>query len=451
MSVSFLSSLFKIAVPIILQNFLSSFVNMLDTIMVGQLGSVDIAAVGLANQIFFVMTIVLFGISSGGSIFIAQFWGKKDMDGVHRTIGITVSASFIISLVFFCAGTFIPEICLKIYTKDAEVLSRGAFYLRTVAPSFLFTGTGVAIAHAARSTERVKLAMYATGISVVVNGVLNYLLIFGVKTGGGVLIPAMGIKGAAIATVIARVIEFSILITVPYAKKYEIAVSPSKYFKKQSGFIARYIRICVPVLLNESLWGIGCSMQSAIYGHAGTSVIAASNITTTISNLIWTFIIGCGNAAAILIGKKIGEHKHTEARTLENRLTFFMIASAACIALLLIPLGFALKFFFNVEPEVIHMAKVMLFMTAAFYPLWAINMIVVVGVCRSGGDTIFALVLDIGFMWVISLPLGFCAVTFWHLPYWVVFLCIQSEHFFKSTFGLLRLKNGKWLHDVTVN
>jgi len=447
---SFLSSLFKIAIPIILQNFLSSFVNMLDTIMVGQLGSVDIAAVGLANQIFFVMTIMLFGIVSGGSIFIAQFWGKKDMNGVYRTVGITLCASFIVSLLFFCAGTFIPEVCLKIYSKDPVVIERGAFYLRTVAPSFLFTGIGVAIGHAARSTERVKLAMYATGISVVINGVLNYLLIFGVKTGEMVLIPAMGIQGAAIATIIARIIEFLILISVPYLKKYEIAVTPSKYFQSQPGFIARYIKICVPVLLNESLWGIGCSLQSSIYGHAGTTVIAASNITGTISNLIWVFVIGCGNAAAILIGKKIGEHKHDEARALANKLTVFMIVSAACIATLLVPLAFTLKYFFKVEPEVIHMAKVFLFMTAACYPLWAINMIVVVGVCRSGGDTIYALILDIGFMWTVSLPLGFCAVTFWHSPFWVVFLCIQSEHLFKTVMALARLKSGKWLHDVTV-
>lgn len=448
---TFLSSLFKIAVPIILQNFLSSFVNMLDTIMVGQLGSVDIAAVGLANQIFFVMTIVLFGIASGGSIFIAQFWGKKDMDGVYRTVGIILSASFIVSLLFFTAGTFLPEACLKIYTKDAVVIERGAFYLRTVAPSFLFTGIGVAIGNSARSTERVKLAMYATGISVVINGLLNYILIFGIRTGTGVFIPAMGIKGAAIATIIARVIEFIILITVPYVKKYEIAVSPVRYFQSQPGFLARYIRICVPVLINESLWGIGCSLQNAIYGHAGTTVVAASNITGTISNLIWTFIIGCGNAAAILIGKKIGEHKHEEARSLANRLTVFMVGSAACIALLLIPLGLMLKYFFNVEPEVIHMAKILLFMTAVCYPLWAINMIVVVGVCRSGGDTIFALILDIGFMWTISLPLGFCAVTLWHFPFWAIFLCIQSEHLFKSVMGLARLKSGKWLHDVTVD
>lgn len=446
---SYLSSLFTIAVPIILQNFLSSFVNMLDTIMVGQLGSVDIAAVGLANQIFFVMNIMMFGIVSGGSIFISQYWGKKDLEGVHRTMGITLIASIVISLFFFLAATFCPEICLRIYSGDEEVIKRGAGYLRTVAPSYLFTGLGFAFAHAARSTERVKLPMVATGISVIVNAVLNFFLIFGLKYKSTILLPSLGITGAAIATDIARVIEFFILIIVPYIRKYEIAVPLSQYFKNQPGFIKKYMAIAIPVLINESLWGFGASMQTAIFGHAGTSVVAASNIQGTISNLIWTFFIGCGNAAAIIIGKKIGEGFHDEAKHLAKKLTFFMMGSGLAMGMLLIPLAFTIKFFFKVEPEVIHMAMVFLFMSVLLYPLWATNMIIVVGVCRSGGDTIYSLFLDVGFMWIVSLPLGFLSVTFWHLPYWAVFLCIHSEDIFKYVVGLLRLESGKWLHDVT--
>jgi len=417
--------------------------------MVGQLGSIDIAAVGLGNQIFFVMNIMMFGIVSGGSIFIAQYWGKKDLSGVHGTIGITLAASFIISLIFFFAATFAPAFCIRIYSKDQEVIARGASYLKAVAPSYLFTGIGFAIGHAARSTERVKLPMFATGISVIANGILNYLLIFGLHFRNLQILPSLGIIGAAIATNIARIIELLILLIVPYAKHYEIAVAPAKYFHHQAGFLPRYIKIAIPVLINESLWGFGTSMQSAIFGHSGTDVIAAANITSTISNLIWTFFIGCGNAAAIMIGKKIGEQKHEEAQTLAEKLTAFMVSSAACLSLLLIPLAFTLKYFFKVEPEVLHMAQVFLFITVILFPLWSINMITVVGICRSGGDTIYALIMDVGFMWLISLPLGFCAVQFWHLPFWAVFLCVHSEDIFKSTMGILRLKSGKWLHDVT--
>ncbi len=448
---TFLASLFKIALPIIVQNFLSSFVNMIDNVMVGQLGSTDIAAVGLGNQIFFVMNIVMFGIVSGGSVFISQYWGKRDLEGIHRTMGITITGSLVVSILFFCAAFFAPEFCMKIYSKDALVISKGAEYLRYVAPGYIFFGAGFAFSMAARSTEHVFLPMIATGISVLLNAILNYFFIFGLNFQGKVIFEPMGIVGAAIATDIARAVEFLIIIIVVYGKKFEIASTPSRYFKPQKGFLWHYIVIALPVLVNESLWGTGASLQQAIYGHAGTSMVAASNITSTISNLVWTFFIGCGNAAAILIGKKIGEGEETEARKLANQLTKFMILAGAVLGLLLIPLSFLLKYLFKVEPEVLHMAKVMLYMAALLYPLWSINMIIVVGVCRSGGDTIVGMIIDIGFMWLISLPLGFIAVTVWKLPYWAVYLCVQSEHIFKSTMGLIRLKSGKWLHNVTIS
>lgn len=445
----FLTTLFSIALPIILQNFLNSFVNMLDTIMVGQLGSIDIAAVGLGNQIFFVMNIVMFGVISGGSIFISQYWGKKDLDGIHRTMGIILSASFLVAVLFFCAATFIPQICLSIYTNDKEVIRRGCTYLRAVAPSYLLIGIGFPFSQALRSTEKVKVPMYATSISVIVNGILNYLFIFGININGVQLLAPYGIIGAAIATDIARVIELAILIIIPYARKYEIAVLPRKYFKYQAGFLPRYIKVCIPVLLNESLWGFGTSLQSSIYAHAGTDVIAAFNITSTFSNLVWTFFIGSGNAVAIILGKKIGEGKRTEVLKLAKQSTGFMAFSGFCLGLLLIPLSFLIKYFFKVEPEVLKMAQTFLCIMAFLYPLFATNMCTVVGVCRSGGDTVYALIMDVGFLWLLALPLGFAAITFWAVPFWGIYLILNIENVCKTIMGVSRLISGKWLHDVT--
>lgn len=373
------------------------------------------------------------------------------MDGIHRTMGIMLILATVISILFFLAGFFLPEYCLRIYSEDLEVIKRGAEYLKIVSPSYLFIGISVAIGQASRSVEKVQLPMIATGVSVIINGLLNYVLIFGISICNVQLIPSMGIIGAAIATVIARIIEFAILIVVPYLKKYEIAVAPKRYFTHQKGFIGRYIKIALPVLINESLWGIGTSLQSSIFGHAGTDVVAASNITGTISNLIWTFFIGCGNATAIMIGKKIGQELYDDAKKLASRLTVFMISSAGVLSLLLIPLAFCLKYFFKVEPQIIHMAMVFLFITVLLYPLWSANMVTVVGVFRSGGDTTFALFIDIGFMWLISLPLGFLAVTYWHLPFWAIFLCVHTEDILKTIAGIIRLKSGKWLHNVTVD
>lgn len=445
----FLRTLFTLAVPIIAQNFLSSFVNMLDTVMVGQLGSVDIAAVSLSNQVFFVMNIMMFGVVSGGSIFISQYWGKKDMEGIHRTVGITIGASAVISVLFFLAATFAPEVCLRIYSSDEMVIQRGAEYLRTVAPCYILFGLSFPFSNAERSTERVKLPMVATIVSVIINGVLNFVLIFGVRINGVQLIPSLGIIGAAIATVCARFVELIIVIIFPYVRHYEIAAGFKQFFSYQSGFISKYIRIAIPVLINETLWGFGASLQNSVFAHAGTLIVAAFNITGTLSNLIWTFFMSCGNAVAIIIGKTIGEGSYDEARSLAKKYVGFLAACAVVMGMLLIPLSKTLPFFFKVEPEVIHMASVFLYITAALYPLYAINMCMIVGVCRSGGDTVFSLIADTGFMWLVALPLGFAAVGLWHLPFWAIFLCIHTEDVCKAAACLVRLFSGKWVRDVT--
>lgn len=425
--------------------------------MVGQLGYLEIASVGLANQIFFILVIVLFGTVSGGSIFISQFWGKKNLAGIHMTMGIIFILASFVSVLFFCAALFFPEFCLSIYSNDKDVIRQGSEYLKAIAPSYIFTGIGLAFSQAERSTERVKLPLIATGSSVIINAVLNYLLIFGVKfdgitdVQGVVLIPPMGIVGAAIATDIARVVEFIILVAVPFIRKYEIAAGLKKYFSIQTDFLPRYIKVCLPVLVNEILWGFGTSMQSSVYAHSGTSVIAAFNITSTIANLVWTFFIGCGCAAAIIIGKKIGESNHDEARYLAKKISAFMAVMGFCLGLLLIPLSFCLSFMFKVEMQVLKMAQIFLFMTAILYPFCAFNMCMIVGICRSGADTLFGMFIDVGFLWLFCLPMGFCAVNFWNAPFWLIFIFLRFDDILKTGFGLFRLFSGKWLKDVTVN
>lgn len=445
---SFIKPLFVIALPIILQDFLSSFVNMLDTIMVGQLGAVDIAAVGLGNQIFFIMSLVIFGIASGGQIFIAQYWGKKDIEGINRTTGMMLQLSLFFSTVFVLLSIFAPEFCLSIYSKDREVIKRGAEYLRVVAPSYLFFGVNVSFAASERSTEHLKLPAVATITSVIMNAILNYLFIFGVNIGGVQLIPAYGIIGAAVATVISRIIEAVIVVSGAYIRKYVVAVSLKKYIVKDKVFILHYAKICVPVLVNQVLWGSGISMQTSIFAHSGTLVIASYNIMNTISNLLYPICIGCGNATAIIIGKTIGEGKKEEAKSLAVKQCSFIAAMAFVLGLLIMPMSKALPFVFKVEAEVISMATIFIIIRGFIFSFDAFNMSSIVGVFRSGGDTLFALLMDAGFLWLIALPLGWLGVLVWHLPYWAVYLCIVSEPVCKSFVGLARLLSGKWLKEL---
>ena len=436
-------SLFVIALPIILQNLMQSTVNMLDTLMVGQLGSVEIAAVGLGNQIYMLLNMVLFGISSGGAIFIAQFWGKKENSGIWKMEGVMFSFSMVIALIFTFASVFFPKFLIGLYSKDFHVIEIGARYLRIVAFSFPFFAMSFAFSMALRSTEHVKLPMVTTMISLVLNAILNYLLIFGIG-----FFPSLGIVGAAIATCISRIVECFILFIVAYSKKYEVASSVKNLFSFTFFEVRKFIKIAFPVIINEAIWGLGTSMHSLIMGRTSTEAISAFNITGTISQITWVFFIGVGNAAGIIIGKKIGEGNETEARKYANTLSWFMPVMAIFIGLLLIPISKFLPFMFNVEANILVQAKMMLMILMCCYPLNAFNMCWVVGICRAGGDTVFAAIIDVCFMWIIAIPLAACVAYFTNVQPYIIYICLLSEQIFKAIVGFYRIKSGKWLHNV---
>ncbi len=441
---SLFKSLLFTAAPIIFQNLTQSFINMLDTIMVGRLGEVEIAAVGLGNQIYFMMTMILFGIASGASIFIAQFWGQKDVAGIRKTLGLSLSAAGIVSVLFMAAALAVPKTLISLYSADTAVIKEGGAYLRAVAVSYPITAVSFVYAQALRSTEKLQLPLAAAVASLAVNGLLNYLFIFGVGP-----FPELGVVGAAIGTVAARVIELALLLFVSYRRRYPAAGTCRELFSFNGYLIRRYIIIAVPVIINETLWGGGITMQNSIFAHAGTDAIAAFNITGTISQLTWVFFIGCGNAAAIVIGKRIGEHNDVLARKSANTFALYMPLFACAFALLLLPLSRLLPLLFKVSPHIIEQAAAMLYVLMVSYPFKAFNMCMVVGVCRSGGDTVFAAVCDVAFMWLIALPLGALAALYLHAPAWIVYCCVICDDWIKAALGLWRLRSGKWLHHVT--
>ena len=264
----FYSTLFTIALPIVLQNFLQTFVNMLDTVMVGRLGAAEIVAVGLGNQIFFILNMMLFDISSGGAIFVAQYWGKKDIAGIRRTLGITLALSFVLSLVFTAAALFFPRELIALYSSDERVIALGGAYLRRIALSYPMLSLSFAFQLAFRATEHVILPTVSTAVSFFINAVFNYLLIFGasVSVFGSVLtVPAMGVKGAAIATLVSRFVELAITVGWAYRKKYEACGGFSELFSFNGDFLARFIKIALPVIINETLWSHGNQFSSPLF------------------------------------------------------------------------------------------------------------------------------------------------------------------------------------------
>ncbi|AEF85906.1 MATE efflux family protein [Treponema primitia ZAS-2] len=440
----FYKSLFVISAPIMLQNLVNAFVNMVDTVMIGRLGATEIAAVGLGNQVFFVFSLMLFGICSGGAIFIAQFWGKQDISGIRKNTGLCLILNSAVAIIFTVAVLVDPHRIVGIYSRDPAVVEAGAKYLRTLAPSFIPFGVSFVFIITLRSVEKVRLAMVTTVIALLINVVLNYFFIFGVGP-----IPAMGVTGAAIATVIARIAEMIILVSVSYAKRYAPAGTLRELTSFSAGFIARFFRITAPVIINETLWSLGITVQNIILGRTHTDAIAAFNITNTFSQLTWVIFMGLGNGVAVLIGKKIGEGKDTAARDYADRITIFAPLTAIAAVFILLPLSRLLPLIFNVNPQVLAHTRAMFVILCCAYPFRAFNMSMVVGICRAGGDTVFCAIYDLIFMWLITLPLAAAASFLFHAPVWLIYLCLCSEEVFKMLLGFWRLKSGRWLHNVT--
>jgi putative MATE family efflux protein len=439
----FYRNLFTIAVPIMLQNLVNAFVNMVDTVMIGRLGTVEIAAVGLGNQVFFLYTLILFGIVSGGSIFTAQFWGKRDLGGIRKNTGFCLLLNLLTALIFSAGAVFFPRSIIGIYSRDPLVIASGALYLKTLAPAFIPFAVSQVFVLTLRSTGEVRIPMVTTVIALFVNVILNYLLIFGAGA-----IPPMGVAGAAAATVVARMVELLILLFLSYRGRYAPAGSPRELLAFKGPFVRRFFRICIPVILNEFIWSLGITVQNIIFARTHTGAIAAFNITNTVSQLTWVLFIGLGNGVAVLIGNRIGEGKDAAARDCAARIILFAPLLSVGTALILIPLSLLLPLIFNVDGEVLRSTGQMFIILALSYPFRAFNMAMVVGVCRAGGDTVFCAVYDVIFMWTAALPLAAAASFLFHAPVWIIYLCVVLEEPFKVILGLWRYRSGKWLHNV---
>ena len=436
----FYSSLVAIAIPVSLQNLLANFVNMLDTVMIGRLGGTEIAAVGLGNQIFFILNMVLFGIASGGGVFISQFWGKNDLKGIRRSRGIILCLSVVVSFIFPLLSLLIPHQLISLFSPDPAVIQVGGDYLRIVCLSYVITAVNFSFTLAFRCTERVKLPLVCTSVSLFTNAGSNYLLIF---------VAGWGVKGAALATVFSRIVEFLILIIWSYSHNYETCGKLREMLSLKLESFARYFKIALPVIINETFWGLGISVQSSIFAHAGTNAITAFQITNTISQLTWVFCMGFGNGIGVLIGKRIGERKMEEAHGYAMRSMWFMPLVGAIVGVLLLPLSQLLPFFFKVEPDVLRTATYMLLILIAFYPFNSFCMNWVVGVCRAGGDTVFTAVVELCTLWLVAIPLGFLASSVLHLSAVWIYVFVMSEGIVKAVIGFIRVASGKWLHEVT--
>lgn len=439
----FLMTVLTLALPITLQSFITSSLNMVDNVMIGRLGEEAIAAVGLANQYFFIFTLCLSGINAGASVFMSQYWGKKDEKSIHKVLGLDITVGFIASVGFAIGALIFSNGIMNILSNDSAVIELGSSYLKVVAISCLFANITQAYSSALRSTEQPKLPMYASLIGVLTNAFLNWVFIF-----GNLGAKPMGVVGAAVATTIARAVEMIYIVTVVYVKKNRVAASLKKLFSFDLKFVQVYFKTSASVIINELVWAFGMTAFSVAYAQIGTNAVATMQIATTLSNMFMIFCIGIANSAAIMVGNKIGAGEEEEAVDYSKRLGLLAVIIGIILGVIIWIFAPIILKIFNITPETYLDAIKVLRVMAVFCAIRSYNVVMIVGVFRGGGDTTYSMLVQAGTVWLYAVPLAFISAMFFSVPVYVVYFLICTEDVIKIFFEFSRLKSGKWVNNI---
>lgn len=440
---AFLRSLLILALPITLQSFITSSLNLVDNVMVGRLGEEAIAAVGLANQYIFIFTLCIMGINAGASVFMSQYWGKRDLKSIKKVLGLDMSVGLVASLIFGLAAFFLATPIMRILSQDAGVIKLGAGYLQIVAISCLFTNFTQAYSSALRSTEQVKVPMYASLTGVLANAILNWIFIFGAFG-----IPAMGVYGAALATAMARLIEMIYIVGYTYFSKNKVWSHLKELFSFDTQFVKTYFKTSWSVIINELIWSLGMAAYSIAYARIGTNAVATMQIATTLNNIFTVLLMGMATATAIMIGTRIGAGKQEDAKECASNVGMLTPIIATVIGVIIWFSAPVVLKPFNVTPETFADTLIVLRIMAVFLPIRAFNMVMIVGVFRGGGDTTYSMLVQAGTVWFYSVPLAFIGANFLNIPIYGVYLLICTEECIKIIFEISRLKSGKWIKNL---
>jgi putative MATE family efflux protein len=435
--------LFRLTLPIALQNLVTSSLNMVGVVLIGQLGETPVAAVGLANQIFFLLQLVIFGITSGAAIFIAQLWGKQDLPNIRKVLGLALMLAGAASLLFLLLALFKPELVLGIYSKDPEVVRLGSQYLHIFGAAYIFFAVTMSFAVALRSTGDVKTPMAISILALAFNTLISYVLIFG-KLG----FPALGVQGAAYAALTSRLLECSLMVLVVYRYHPALAVRLRDLLQLDFSFVKRVFKPILPVILNETFWSFGITAYYVVYARMGTESLAAMNIVSTIENMALVFNFGIAHATAIMVGNRIGAEKKGQAYQYAGRSLGITILIGLFIGTQILLWSPYILDLYKVSPEVIYYAEQALKVLALFTFVRATNAVIVVGVLRSGGDTLFSFFLDGVIIWVVGVPMAFLGAFVLDLPVYGVYFMIMSEEILKFIIGLWRYFSRRWIHDL---
>lgn len=446
---SFYKSVLAITIPIALQNLISVALSLMDTVMLGRADSEGIllSASSLANQPFFLLNVITFGISGAATVLLSQYWGKRDMSSIKTILSMVMKIAFGFSILAGLIVLLFPKGVLSLYSNNELIIESGAKYLKIIGYAYFVYGVTNTTICAIRSVEIVKISVVVNITSFLINVVLNWILIFG-KLGA----PAMGIEGAALATLIARIMEFVIISVYILVIDKRICFKFRDLIRFNKVLFIDLIRYGAPVAIVEILWSLGITVQAAVLGHinyAKGDPVAANAIMSVVQQLSTIVIFGVSNAAAVLVGKSIGENdiEGTVLRANTFKYIFLLVGVLAGVVILLarnVAVGF-----YTVPPETKHLAKQMMNVMAFQSVFIAISNGALVGTLRGAGDTKFCLFADMLTIWGVSIPLAFISAFVLKLSVPMVLICMKADEFIKFFVCMHRMNGTKWLNSVT--
>ena len=437
----------KVAVlvfPMALQNLINTGIASIDVIMLGRVGEKVLSGASLGAQVAFVMNLIVFGFCSGASVLIAQYWGKRDMRAIETVFGMSAKLTVLLALAFMLAALFIPNLLMRLFTNDPEVIRQGIAYLRVVGLSYPLNALAMIYLNSMRNLGQVRVATVAYFCSLVTNVVVNSLFIFGLAG-----FPALGITGAAIGTVCARAME--VLIVLLYDRKVNphFRMKLEFFFRRDPLLSKDFWTFTAPVVANELMWGLGMSTMAAIMGHLGSEVIAANSVAQVSRNLATVLGFGVASAAAIMTGNVIGQGDRDLARRNGRRFMILSVLTGLLGAGIILAVRPILLATMVLTEGAARNLSFMLLVMAVYVIFQSVNTTAVVGIFRGGGDTRFGFFLDVGFMWGVGILGGFLSAFVFHAPTFIVILFLLCDEELKVPVTLIRYRTYKWLQDVT--
>lgn len=432
-----------IALPIIAQNMITVGVNVMDNVMVGQLGEVSISAVSLANQFLHLYHVCTMGLSMGAAVLTARYFGAKDRLSLMKTVALMMRLSFLLATVFGLGTWLFPGAIMRMYTPDADIIREGSRFLLWSVPSYWLSGLSLSVTMVLRSVKKMHIPLYASIGSFFMNIFANYVFIFG-KFG----MPCMGAAGAALGTVLSRLLEFVVICGYFFLMDQGVGFRIRDLRTSSRGIRGEYFRVCIPVLISDTLYGFGNTAVAVVMGHIGKSFVSANAITGITQMLASNMVFGISQASCISIGHTLGAGDRERAQ--QEGVTFLAIGTlvgilAAGIIVIISPLVISL---YNVTEETAALASELMDALAFMVVFQCTNNMLAKGVLRGGGDTRFLMVADILFLWVISIPVGAAAGLVWHWPGFWIFVALKLDQILKTVWCTMRLLSGKWIKTI---